>query len=88
MTSALPDPSPFATKHASGMWEDKFGAIGPFKPGEGPRQDPLGDFPTGPAIGERLPDIVTPTHTGDTLDVHDDRGKRAAVIVFYRSAVW
>lgn len=78
-----------ATFHeASGMWEDEFGALGPVRPGLGPRQDPTGEFPTGPGIGSRLPDIVAPNQHGEIVDVHADRGERAAVVVFYRSAVW
>ncbi len=88
MSQAEHDPSPYAVKHESGMWEDKFGGLGPFKPGSGPRQDPFGEFPTGPAIGEQLPDIVAMSHTGSEVDVHADRSGRRAVVVFYRSAVW
>ena len=73
---------------ASGLWEDEFGALGPVKPGLGPRNDPSGDFPTGPAIGTRLPDIVATDQHGQTIDLHATRGDRPAVVVFYRSAVW
>ena len=82
------DPNPFAVRHESGGWEDEHGAIGPAKPGHGPRQDPVGEFPTGPAVGERFPGIVATAHSGMPLDVHADRGDRASVFVFYRSAVW
>ena len=75
-------------RHESGYWEDEYGALGPAKPGLGPRQDPVGEFPTGPAVGERLPDIVATDQTGAIVDLHADRADRGAVVVFYRSAVW
>lgn len=80
--------TPVANRHESGHWEDEFGGLGPAKPGIGPRQDPIGDFPTGPAIGQRFPEVVAMAHTGNTIDVHKHRADRAAVFVFYRSAVW
>lgn len=80
--------APVAKRHESGQWEDELGGLGPAKPGIGPRQDPVGEFPTGPAIGEIFPDIVARSHTGENVDVHADRAGRAAVFVFYRSAVW
>lgn len=79
---------PVATLHDSGQWEDEYGGLGPAKPGLGPRKDPIGEFPTGPAVGERFPDVVATAATGETIDVHLHRGDRAAVFVFYRSAVW
>ena len=46
------------------------------------------DFPSGPAVGERLPDFSLPNQRGETIDFHADRdGHRAAVLV-QRSAVW
>lgn len=78
----------FAIQRDSG-WEDEYGMIGPYRPGVGPRSNPVtGTFPTGPAIGERLPDLVAPAHTGETIDVHGLRADGPAVVVFYRSAVW
>lgn len=44
--------------------------------------------PTGPEIGERLPDVVLPDAFGHTIDLHADRDGKPAVVVFYRSAVW
>lgn len=80
--------TPVAHRHESGHWEDEFGGLGPAKPGLGPRQDPIGEFPTGPAEGTRLPDVVAQAHTGQTIDIHAHRADRPAVLVFYRSAVW
>ena len=44
--------------------------------------------PTGPDIGERLPDFQLPDATGELVDFHRDRGGSKAALVFYRSAVW
>lgn len=44
--------------------------------------------PTGPEIGERLPDWVLPDAYGRRIDYHADRGQSKSVVVFYRSAVW
>jgi hypothetical protein len=46
------------------------------------------DFPTGPAIGERLPDFTLPNQRGEAVDFHADRGGHKAAVVFQRSAVW
>lgn len=80
--------APVAVRHESGLWEDEYGALGPAKPGVGPRKNPTAGFPTGPPVGDRLPDIVAPDHTGARIDVHEHRAGRPAVVVFYRSAVW
>jgi hypothetical protein len=82
------DVDPHAARHESGYWEDRYGALGPAKPGLGPRQDPVGEFPTGPEIGTVLPDIVAADQRGRLVDVHADRAGRPAVLVVYRSAVW
>ena len=42
----------------------------------------------GPEPGERLPDFSLPDQYGNVINFHADRGSSAAVIVFYRSAVW
>lgn len=80
--------TPVGTKHESGLWEDELGALGPAKPGLGPRQSPVGVFPTGPEVGEAFPNVLAASQIGAALDVHVDRAGRAAVFVFYRSAVW
>lgn len=46
------------------------------------------DFPTGPSIGERLPEFSLPNQTGRMVDFHTDRGDAKSIVVFYRSAVW
>ena len=69
-------------------WRDHDGFVGPREPGTGPRSDPKGEFPTGPNVGGRIPNIVCRTARGETFDLDEDRGDRPAVVVFYRSAVW
>jgi len=44
--------------------------------------------PTGPEIGERLPDFELPDAHGQLVDYHESRGQAKSVVVFYRSAVW
>ena len=46
------------------------------------------EFPTGPALGERLPEFTLPNQHGEPVDFHVDRAGQGAVVVFYRSAVW
>jgi hypothetical protein len=79
-----------ATRPDSGKgWADHLGFVGPYRPGSGPRSDPAGaDFPTGPTIGEPLPNIVRRDQWGNQIDVHAHRGDRPLVMVFFRSAVW
>lgn len=69
-------------------WRDNDGFIGPFRSGNGPRNDPLGAFPTGPSIGERMPDIRCLDAAAEAFDLHADRGSSKAVFMFFRSAVW
>jgi hypothetical protein len=69
-------------------WIDHLGFSGPMRPGTGPRSDPAGDFPTGPAVGDRLPDVVGTDQWGNAVDVHRDRANGPLVMVFFRSAVW
>jgi hypothetical protein len=52
------------------------------------RSPSIGDFPTGPAIGERLPDFVLPNQRGERVDFHADRAGSRAAVLFQRSAVW
>ena len=46
------------------------------------------EFPTGPEIGERLPEFSLPDQEGRIVDYHADRGDSKSIVVFYRSAVW
>jgi len=69
-------------------WQDHDGFIGPVRPGNGPRSDPRGDFPTGPDVGEEMPDVCCSTSDATRFDLRAHRAGRPAVFVFYRSAVW
>ncbi len=69
-------------------FEDADGYVMPLPAATGPRRIPLGDFPTGPEIGSKLPEVVAVDQHGRTIDLHADRAGRPAVLVFYRSAVW
>ncbi len=82
-----PEMETTATQAGKG-WQDKDGFVGPFKPGNGPRSDPRGSFPTGPAVGESMPDIGCSQVTGEPFDLHQHRNGQPAVFIFYRSAVW
>jgi hypothetical protein len=77
----------YSEKTDSG-WKDRDGFIGPYQPGHGPRSDPRGEFPTGPDVGARMPDIHCVDADGAPFDLHRERAGRSAVFVFYRSAVW
>jgi hypothetical protein len=44
--------------------------------------------PTGPEVGDRLPDFELPDAHGHLVDYHKSRGQAKSVVVFYRSAVW
>ena len=69
-------------------FEDADGYVMPLPAATGPRRIPLGDFPTGPEVGAKLPEVVAVDQHGRTIDLHADRAGRPAVLVFYRSAVW
>ncbi len=69
-------------------WQDHDGFIGPVRPGTGPRSDPRGGFPTGPAIGQRMPDVRCSSADATPFNLHEHRAGRPAVFVFVRSAVW
>ena len=46
------------------------------------------EIPSGPAVGERLPDFELPNQHGKQVDFHASREGKKAVVVFYRSCVW
>lgn len=75
---------------ASGEKTDDLGITVPFAAVHvPPRRYPASDqFPTGPAIGERLPEFKLPNQDGEIVDFHADRGDAKAIVVFYRSVVW
>ena len=67
---------------------DEFGFYSPMPIDRAARREPNADFPTGPAIGETLPDIRLPNQNGETINVSELRGAKGAVVVFHRSAYW
>lgn len=51
--------------------------------------DPVDDdFPTGPSIGEPVPDFALPDPSGNMVRFSEARGEDRALILFYRSASW
>ncbi len=46
------------------------------------------DFPTGPAVGEPLPDFTLPDQSGAPVTFSAARGDRRAAVVFLRSSRW
>lgn len=73
-----------------GATMDDLGITVPVVPASHPgRRYPAShEFPTGPAVGERLPEFVLPNQKGELVDFHRHRGDSKAVVVFFRSAVW
>lgn len=68
---------------------DEYGLFVPVPISHPGRRFPADDeFPTGPAIGERLPDFELIDQNGRRIDFHADRNGRRAAVVFQRSAVW
>ena len=72
-----------------GAREDDLGIIVSIPASHPGRRYPAShDFPTGPDVGERLPDFSLANQNGERVDFHPHRGGSKAVVVFYRSAVW
>ncbi len=46
------------------------------------------EFPTGPDVGERLPDITLPDQSGANVNLEQARGNRRALVLFHRSVRW
>ncbi len=71
-------------------WTDDLGITVPMAPVSYParRYPATMEFPTGPGVGERLPEFTLPNQDGELIDFHKDRGNSKAIVVFYRSAVW
>ena len=69
-------------------FEDDYGFIAPLPTSHGPRKIAPVGFPTGPGLGERLPDFELVDHGGRRVRLHADRGASKAAVVFFRSAVW
>jgi hypothetical protein len=69
-------------------FEDEFGFIAPLPMTSGQRKIAPEGHPTGPAVGERLPDFELPDPTGRMVKLHEDRGTSKAAVAFFRSVVW
>lgn len=54
----------------------------------GAREADVVDHPTGPEIGERLPEITLPDQTGTLVNIEAARGDGRALVVFHRSLRW
>ena len=68
---------------------DEYGIFVPVPVSHPGRRFPAEEsFPTGPDVGERLPEFTLKNQNGETIDFHADRAGRKAALVFYRSAVW
>ena len=72
----------------SSPYRDTFGLTAPVPADLGLRAIPQGGFPTGPAVGERLPELTLRAATGERVDFHAHRDGAKAAVVFLRSAVW
>ena len=46
------------------------------------------DFPSGPSIGERLPDFTLPDQENNLVNFSQARQGKRAMVVFHRSARW
>ena len=69
-------------------WADQDGFVGPYRPGNGPRNDPRGQFPTGPKVGQPMPSVQCKKTNGEPFDLQTDRGDAPTLFMFFRSAVW
>jgi len=67
---------------------DEHGFDAPVELGHPIRSGLPDGHPTGPEVGERLPDFTLPDAKGRPVTFHADRGRSKAAVVFYRSAVW
>ena len=74
----------------AGTRTDDLGITVPIAPASHPgRRYPAShEFPTGPAIGDRLPEFSLHNQDGRIVDFHADRGDSKSIVVFFRSAVW
>ena len=67
---------------------DELGFDAPAPVGHPVRASLPADAPTGPAIGDRLPNFSLPDAFGRVANFHEDRSQSTAACGFYRSAVW
>jgi hypothetical protein len=67
---------------------DEFGFYSPMPLSRAARREPPADLPTGPAVGERLPNFTLPDQHGKQIDFDTARQSRKSIVVFHRSAYW
>ncbi len=68
------------------MTQQPEGAPPELPPGQ---RNPTDDhFPTGPEVGEVLPDFTLTDQSGRTVNFQESRGSWRALILFHRSARW
>lgn len=60
----------------------------PERPRPAQRNPETDDFPSGPAVGERLPAFTLPDQHGRPVDFDAERNGQRALIAFVRSARW
>jgi hypothetical protein len=65
---------------------DELGFDAPAPVGHPGRMGLEAGHPTGPEVGDRLPDFRLPDAHGREVEFHADRGSAKAVVVFLRSA--
>ncbi|MEO1994728.1 MAG: hypothetical protein ABGZ17_05575 [Planctomycetaceae bacterium] len=86
------EPEPIKAAHENlepGTMTDDVGVTIGIPASHPARRYPASDeFPTGPDIGERLPEFSLLNQAGRLVDYHADRGDSKSIVVFYRSAVW
>ena len=73
----------------AGARTDDLGITVPIPASHPGRRYPVShEFPSGPEVGERLPDFRLSNQNGEMIDYHEHRGDSKSIVVFYRSAVW
>jgi len=82
------DQTPSTSVDLDHEYYDEFGFYSPMPLSRPARREPGPDFPTGPAVGERLPNFTLPDQYGQPTDFDMARQGRKAIVVFHRSAYW
>ena len=67
---------------------DELGFEAPVPLGHPARAGLPDGHPTGPEIGDQIPDFKLPDQYGHIIDFHEDRGNAKAALLFIRSVVW
>lgn len=68
---------------------DDFGLTVPIPISFPARRYPAAEgYPTGPEVGDLMPDFELPDQNGDLVNFQTAREGKKAAVVFFRSAVW